>query len=70
MVVQDLPRPIFLRTALWLIQGFFSKSLMGGEDSKFSVPVSPRRGQSRMGEGEGTCEKNPTEAKEAKNDRH
>ena len=29
-------------------QGFFSKFLMGG-DSKFSVPVGPRRGRSRMG---------------------
>ena len=35
---------------------------MGG-DSKFSVPVGPRRGQSQMGGG--TCEKNPTEAKNA-----
>ena len=45
------------------VQGFFSKFLMGG-DSKFSVPVGPRRGRSRMGGG-GTCEKNPTEAKTA-----
>ena len=36
---------------------------MGG-DSKFSVPVGPRRGRSRMGGG-GTCEKNLTEAKTA-----
>ena len=43
-------------------QGFFSKFLMGG-DSKFSVPVGPRRGRSRMGGG--ACEKNPTEAKTA-----
>ena len=42
-------------------QGFFSKFLMG--DSKFSVPIGPRRGRSRMGGG--TCEKNPTEAKTA-----
>ena len=42
---------------------FFSKFLMGGGDSKFSVPVGPRRGRSRMGGG--TCEKNPTEAKTA-----
>ena len=34
---------------------------MGG-DSKFSVPVGPRRGRSRMG---GTYEKNLTEAKTA-----
>ena len=32
-------------------QGFFSKFLMGG-DSKFSVPVSPQRGWSRMGGGD------------------
>ena len=43
-------------------QGFFSKFLMGG-DSKFLVPIGPRRGRSRMGGG--TCEKNPTEAKTA-----
>ena len=42
-------------------QGFFSKFVMGG-DSKFSVPIGPRWGRSRMG---GTCEKNPTEAKTA-----
>ena len=45
------------------IQGFFSKFLMGG-DSKFSVPIGPRRGRSQMGGG-GTFEKNPTEAKTA-----
>ena len=43
-------------------QVFFSKFLMGG-DSKFSVPVGPRRGRSRMGGG--TCDKNLTEAKTA-----
>ena len=43
-------------------QGFFSKFLMGG-DSKFSVPVGPRRGQSQMGGG--LAKKNPTEAKNA-----
>ena len=39
-------------------QGFFSKFLMGG-DSKFSVPDGD---EVRWG---GTCEKNPTEAKNA-----
>ena len=50
--------------AHWVVamQGFFSKFLMGG-DSKFLVPVGPRREQSQMGGG--TCEKNPTEAKNA-----
>ena len=32
-----------------LYAGFFSKFLTGGGDSKFSVPVGPRRGRSRMG---------------------
>ena len=45
------------------VQGFFSKFLMGG-DSKFSVPVGPRRGRSQMGGG-GLAKKNPTEAKNA-----
>ena len=34
-----------------ICQGFFSKFLMGG-DSKFSVPVGPRWGRSRMGGGD------------------
>ena len=41
----------------------FSLNFWWGGDSKFSVPVGPRRGRSRMGGG--TCEKNPTEAKTA-----
>ena len=42
--------------------GFFLLIFDGG-DSKFLVPVSPRRGQSRMGGG--TSKKNLTEAKTA-----
>ena len=46
------------------LTGFFfslSKFLMGG--STFLVPISPKWGRSRMGEG--ICEKNLTEAKTA-----
>ena len=58
-----LPAENNIAFGLLCVKVFFSKFLMG-EASKFSVPVGPRRGRSRMGGG-GTCEKNPTEAKTA-----
>ena len=44
------------------VQGFFSKFLMGGELKIFGPRRSPTGTKS---DGGGTCEKNPTEAKNA-----
>ena len=75
----DLGKPVdvakwhfekWLQTVRTLVQGFFSKFLMGGTQnfqkfSKNSKTVDRQSPTGTKSDGGGTCEKNPNEAKTA-----